>query len=117
MESILCGHTLQLPGPMSSASLASLPETRRLVATAALDKFFSDSFLNISQLRDVMSALEIPQDSEAFNLLRTLHCVSYKKMSPELRERIPQLVNEALTHRETYTHCLATEVAVARVNF
>lgn len=46
-------------------------------------------------------------------MLHTLHCVDYDKMPPELREKIPHLVNECLRQQDNVID--ATEVALKGV--
>jgi len=46
-------------------------------------------------------------------MLHALHCVDYAKMSPELRERIPHLVNECLRQQDDVI--AATDVALKGV--
>lgn len=75
--------------------MAELPETRRLVLQAGLDELFGKSFFSICQLEALMEIVSAPR-GEAHTLLRALHCVDYSKMRPEMRERIPALVAEAL---------------------
>lgn len=94
-------------------TIASLPETRRLVLTASLNKLFSEKHFNICTLDAILDTMQGSQRTEAYRLLRTLHCMDYAAMPRELRDCLPQLVNEALRPPETV--CVATEIALQGV--
>lgn len=98
------------------ANIAALPETRRLVVTAALDRLFTNQWFDICTLRGVSELMGLSTDSEAYKALHTLHCVHYNKMNPELRDLIPELVREAL-NPPTYEENLATLVAMHDLKF
>ena len=113
-ESTGHGDTFSLPRPEKSLpAIASLPTTRRLVVTAALNELFTKKYFNICQLSAVLEVTNGSENTEAYRLLRTLHCVDYAAMSPELRNTIPQLVNECLAPPPK--HCLATDIALQGV--
>lgn len=113
--SAFSGHTLPEPGSSKSLpALASLPETRQLVVQTALDHLFTQSHFSICQLDSVLKIINAPQGSDAYTLLRSLHCVDYAKMPRDLRDRIPHLVNECLRPPEVL-ECLATSVALQGV--
>lgn len=113
-ESTKCGPTLSPAGAEKFCSaLATLPETRRLVVTAALNELFTKKYFNICQLSAVLEVTNGSENTDAYRLLRTLHCVDYAAMSPELRNTIPQLVNECLAPPPK--HCLATDIALQGV--
>lgn len=95
-------------------SIASLPETRQLVVTAALNDLFTKKWFDMCNLNKVREIVNAPKNSEAYKLLDALHCVDYDKMPPDLRERIPHLVNEVL--RPTVVINAAVEVALEGVN-
>lgn len=46
-------------------------------------------------------------------MLKALHCVDYAKMDPQLREKIPHLVNECLRQQDNVLE--ATDVALQGV--
>lgn len=113
-ESTSCGPMLSASGQQNlSLSIASLPETRRLVVTQALDQLFTNRFFDICELDSVLKIVGKRKGVEAYNLLRALHCVHYDKMNPALRDRIPQLVNECLNPQAV--QCVATDVALQGV--
>lgn len=113
-ESTRCGPPLSPAGAEKYCSaLATLPETRRLVVTAALNELFSKKSFNICQLDAVLEVTNGSQKTDAYRLLRTLHCMDYASMTPELRSTLPQLVNECLAPPPR--HCLATDIALSNV--
>lgn len=98
----------------TTPTLASLPETKRLVAQTALTAMFSGSHFNICTVRELCELAGRPIDTPAFNALRLMHCVHYHAMSPQLLDRLPRLVNEALA---APAECLATTEALQGVEF
>lgn len=111
-ESIPSGPCLSITGPATCLpAISSLPETRRLVISHALNELFTKRHFNICQLDAVAELLNAPRNTDAFKLLRTLHCVDYSDMAPELRDRIPLLVNECLTGYQPARHP-ATDLAM-----
>ncbi len=110
-ESMNFGHTLSEHGSKTlQPAIASLPETRRLVITASLNKLFSERHFSICTLDAILDTMQGTRNTEAFRLLRTLHCMDYASMPIELRNSIPQLVNEALNPPPV--ECIATETAM-----
>ena len=51
--------------------------------------------------------------NEAYDMLRTLHCVHYDKMDARLRQKIPNLINEVLKNQDDVIE--ATDVALKGV--
>lgn len=74
---------------------SSLPETKLLVAEAALNKLFTEDSFSICRVDELMK-ITGGQKNAAYHLLRPLHCIPWGDMRPELREKIPDLVAEAL---------------------
>ena len=78
--------------------LASLPEMKRLVATTALTEMMRKSFFSICTIDQVADLAGINcKKSEAYRLLHALHCMDFSARPKQLRDSIPQLINEALT--------------------
>lgn len=115
MELTKCGPTSQVLGSKISSSLAALPETRRLVVTTALDKLFTENYFSVCTLDTILQILNVPKNTDAYKLLRALHCVDYGAMPKELRDTLPDLVREAIT--PTYEAQNATDVALMGIQF
>lgn len=103
----------------SDAARAALHPTadgadRRLVVQQALDRLFSSRFFSICVIQDLMKLVGAAPQSEAYRMLRALHCVHYEDMQPELIERLPHLVNECLRPRG---RCVATDIALHGIAF
>lgn len=97
MASTSSGPTLSLPSPPASwPSVAQLPETKQLVAQQAIHRLFTKGWFDICKLDEIIKLTGAQRDSEAYRLLRPLHCVEWSDMDPELRDRVPLLVREAL---------------------
>lgn len=97
MASTSSGPTLLQHSPTASwPNVAHLSETKQLVAQQAISRLFTDSHFSVCKLDDVIKLTGAQRDSEAYRLLRALHCVNWSDMDPALRERVPLLVREAL---------------------
>lgn len=91
-------------------AVSSLPETKQLVVKQAIQNLFEKDYFSICQLDSTLKIIGARQGGDAYKMLNALHCVSYSKMSPELRERIPYLVNECLRQNDNVIE--ATDVAL-----
>lgn len=90
--------------------VSSLPETKQLVVKQAIQNLFEKNYFSICQLDNALNVIGARQGGDAYKMLHALHCVDYSKMSPELRERIPYLVNECLRQQDNVIE--ATDVAL-----
>lgn len=110
------GPCLSITGPATCLpAISSLPETRRLVITQALNDLFNKQYFDICKVDALIKVIHGSERSEAYALLRTLHCVHYSAMSPSLRDCIPLLVNECLTDQPAPAH-VATDLAMHGLN-
>lgn len=73
-----------------------MPETRRLVVTAALDKVLTQKYFDVCTIDTILKIMGTRKNCAAYDLLHALHCMHYDQMQPELRNSIPQLINECL---------------------
>ncbi len=89
--------------PPQVVAIAGLPETKKLVIRDAVNKLFNTRYFDICTVRDILDALGRSQNTTAFKLLKTLHCMNYEDMSEELRERLPKLLSEALAPKNKNT--------------
>lgn len=70
----------------------------KLLATqAAIEKMFSGSYFDICTIDNVVKMMGLKPDREAYQILRTLHCVHYNQMPRELIEELPMLIHRVLT--------------------
>lgn len=70
-----------------------------LAAEAALRKMLQGSHFDICCIKNVAEMLEIIPDRETMNILKTLHCVDYNQMSPDLLAELPTLIHRVLNSR------------------
>jgi hypothetical protein len=70
-----------------------------VVQTAVTD-LFEKKYFDICKIDQVLKIIGARQAGQAYDMLHSLHCVSYDKMPQELRDRIPHLVNEVLKQKE-----------------
>lgn len=76
----------------------------------AVRNLFDKGHFSICDLDKIMEIVGARQSGEAYKLLRALHCVDYAKMQPELRAKVPDLVNECLRQQADVIE--ATNVAL-----
>lgn len=79
----------------------------------AVRKLFDQGHFSICELDKIIDIVGARQGGEAYKLLRALHCVDYAKMQPELRAKVPELVNECLRQQASVIE--AAEVALQGV--
>lgn len=95
-----------------------MPETRQLVVMQAVEHLFKARHFSICQIDKVLELTGATRRSEAYGQLSALHCVDYADMAPELRERLPHLVREAITPKQPKNKpSAATAVACAGLEF
>ncbi len=110
------GPTLSAHGSMPLyPSVANLPQTRRLVVEQSLNCLLNERHFSICRLNDIADVLGANRNTDAFRLLRTLHCMDYTAMTPQMREALPQLINEAL--RPLQAKHPATDVVMQGLDF
>ena len=97
MASTSSGPTLSPPSqPACWPSVAHLPQTRQLVAQQAISRLFTERHFSICTPDEIIKLTSAQSDSEAYRMLRPLHCVNWADMDPALRDCVPLLVREAL---------------------
>jgi hypothetical protein len=52
----------------------------------ALKKMFSDSHFNICSIDKLLTLTNTIKDKELYNILSSIHCVSWDSMTPEFRD-------------------------------
>ncbi len=81
-----------------------------MVVTAAVKDLFDKNYFSICNLDNIIKLVGARAGGEAYQLLKTLHCIDYSKMQQGLRDRLPLLVNECLRNASGVN--AATEVAL-----
>lgn len=97
----------------TSLVCSALPETKRLVVQTAVTKLFENKWFDICTLDKLLRVIGAREGGQAYDMLHSLHCIHYDKMPPELRARIPELVNECLRQQDNVSD--ATETALRGV--
>lgn len=68
-----------------------------LAAKAALKKLFDQGHFSITTINEVAAALGLPKPSgRSYLILRSLHCVDYSDMEPELRKQLVPMIADCL---------------------
>jgi len=92
----------------SLPTVRGLSETQQIVLKDALDGLFSNTFFNICAVDSILEMCKVPRESDAYKMLKTLHCKHFDAMSAELRERLPLIVRDALMPQR----CEATDIVM-----
>lgn len=77
-------------------------DLKKMAAMTALNNMLADHHFNICAIDSVCKLLGVPASGEAYNLLRTLHCIDYAEMPQELRAAIPSLIEQILGVQPAY---------------
>jgi len=72
-------------------------EIKMMAAQAALRKMVEGNSFSICTIDTIAEMLDVKPDRDTYQVLRTLHCVHYNQMPPELLEKLPELIHKALT--------------------
>jgi len=66
------------------------------IARVALEKMLTGASFSICTITDIGEMLHInPRGTQAFKMLKPLHCMDYSDMPAEVREAIPGLIRDA----------------------
>ena len=65
---------------------------KMMAAQASLQKLVSQGHFSICALDTIAEMLGVKPEREAYQILRTLHCVDYNQMSKELLAELPDLI-------------------------
>lgn len=107
----LFGRTLKPSGEQKLfADVAVMESTKQMVVTAAVKNLFETNYFSVCKLDNIIELVGARAGGEAYQLLKTLHCIDYSKMQQALRDRLPLLVNECLRNANGVN--AATEVAL-----
>ncbi len=71
-------------------------DTKQLAAQAALAHLFKSDHFSICAIDAIAKLLGRIPNSDAYNTLLVLHCVSYRDMPPALRKELPRLVRDSI---------------------
>lgn len=71
-------------------------DLKQLAALTALNEMMSKHYFDICTIDSIATMLEINPRGEAYQVLRTLHCVHWNKMPQELRDAVPDLIKQCL---------------------
>ncbi len=71
-------------------------DCKMMAAEASLKKMFSDKYFSICSLDAIVESLGLSPPSQLYAQLRTLHCVNYGDMPPELLVMLPEKIAEVL---------------------
>jgi hypothetical protein len=73
-----------------------MTQLQQMATEAALAKMVSSSHFDICTIDSICKMMNLVPDRETYALLRTLHCVNYDQMRPELLAALPDLIAKVL---------------------
>ena len=76
-------------------------DIKALAALTALNEMFAGRHFSICTIDTVAKLLGVHPEREAYDTLHALHCVDWSKMPRELRDHMPELIQQALGNGTT----------------
>lgn len=73
-----------------------MSELKLMATQAALVKMLSGSYFDICTIDNITKMMGIKPNRDAYDVLRTLHCVHYNQMPEKLLEQLPDLIHAVL---------------------
>ena len=100
---------------LKNIAVIKLDRQTGLIAQTALAKLFNSSRFSICDIQKVMELTGLGnRKSLAYKKLSALHCIDYAEMPQELRDELPNIINELLTKDEISE---SANKALAGINF
>lgn len=69
-----------------------MTDLKMLSAQAALVKLFDQDYFSICTIDNISKMMGIKPEREAYQILKTLHCVHYDQMPSALLQALPELI-------------------------
>lgn len=85
-----------------------MTDLKKLAALTALNNMMAGNYFDICTIDKVADLLGIPRGGESYKTLSALHCIHYAKMPKELRDAIPELIEEVLGVAPAYQFATLT---------
>lgn len=79
-----------------------MSELKQMAALTSLNDMMQKGYPCICTIDKIAEMLGVNPKGEAYTILRTLHCVHFEKMPPELKSQIPELIKQCLSIEPTY---------------
>lgn len=80
-----------------SEGTIQLPEVTKMVIATSMRAMFKNGGVSICDIDQCLKLAGIIPMGQAYQLLRTLHCVKFEDMPRELAEKIPELLKEVFS--------------------
>jgi hypothetical protein len=80
-----------------------LNDLQKMAAQAAIKKMLHDRYFSILHIDTILTMTNGKPNRDDYNILRTLHCVDYGDMAPELLRGLPVLIERVLTSEPLQT--------------
>lgn len=82
--------------------MSDLTLLKKQAAVVAINNMLASGHFSICVVRDVAEILEGDIKCEEYTILRTLHCVDYDKMPPDVKKAIPQLIMACMKRPDVF---------------
>lgn len=94
-----------------------MDDIKQIAAMTSLNSMFQKGYFDICTIDSVGKMLSINPKGNAYDILRTLHCIHFVKMPKLLRDQVPELIRQCLDVEPTFQFTFAetTERALAVV--
>ena len=80
----------------------NIERLQSLAVVTALNEMLEANYFDICTVDAMLKVLHLPAGGEIYDVLRTLHCIHYAQMPKELRDAIPEMLQEVLGVSPTY---------------
>ena len=84
-----------------------------LAVLTALNRMMLGKYFDLTVIDSAMKVLQTVPDGGAYAILRTLHCIHWEHLPPELRAEVPRLIERCIgvpAHQFQITPTKALEV-------
>jgi len=82
--------------------MSDLALLKKQAAVVAVNTMLASERFSICTVREVCEMLGGDTNCEEYTLLRTLHCIDYAKMTPEIKKAIPQLIMACMKRPDVF---------------
>ena len=80
----------------------NIERLQALAVVTALNKMLEANYFDICTVDAMLKVQRLPVGGDVYDVLRTLHCVYSVRMPKELRDAIPEMLQEVLGVSPTY---------------
>ena len=79
-----------------------MTDLKRMAALTSLNSMLTKGYVCICTIDTIAKMLGVQPPAEPHSILRSIHCVNFAMMPPELRQAVPDLIRQCLDVEPTY---------------